>query len=344
VAAGTARTSRQFERAIHSYLDTYLHSDICYFIFAPTGMTVAAYFPNAETTGWQRRKFREGLAGDFWCQQCRPQPGETQIVRHSDHTPASVLKRTAFHRHHLQPAQLLHGASLVFWQSQNFLACLTLLRHERREDYCDDEMASLRLIYFGALQPLVRNLAHRHRQEHSIAALSKTIYLIDEPLVVAAAPDEVIAGSKPALRILQSWPSNGSLSHKLPRERIALPEGVRNWAASREAETTTLHPRWTVQMSALPPTQGRRIPSYFLLRLMGKNKNEPQRSWRELTQAERELVHGIVQGLSNRQIAAARGVAQATVKNQLSHLLKRLRLPNRTALAVHFHNNIKNGA
>jgi DNA-binding CsgD family transcriptional regulator len=344
VAAGGAATSRQFELAISRYLDTYLQSDRCFFIFVPAGTTTPSFFPDREKSGGHRRKFRDGLSDDFWYQQGRPEPGEMLIVRHSDHTPVGILRQTAFYREHLQPHCLLYGASLVFWQSGTFLGCLTLLRRERRGEYRDDEMANLRLIYFGALQPLVRNFALRQRQEHSLAALRQTIYLSHEPLVVVTSPDEVIAGSKPALRILQSWPSNGNLSHKLPRGRITLPGSIRKWAATQEAESASLHPRWALQLRALPPNDGQTKPSYFLLRLTTKNKNEPQRSWQELTSAERELVGGIVQGHSNRQIATARGVAPATVKNQLSHLLRRLRLKNRTALAVHFHNSVRNGA
>src|SRR5215472_7962719 len=54
-----------------------------------------------------------------------------------------------------------------------------------------------------------------------------------------------------------------------------------------------------------------------------------------LTSRQREVVHLIASGLSNRQIASHLGISEKTVKNHVSGILARLQLPARTAVAVH---------
>jgi luxR family two component transcriptional regulator len=42
-------------------------------------------------------------------------------------------------------------------------------------------------------------------------------------------------------------------------------------------------------------------------------------------------------GLSNREIAAELHLAEGTVKNHISALLRKTQVPDRTRLALHFH-------
>jgi DNA-binding CsgD family transcriptional regulator len=155
-------------------------------------------------------------------------------------------------------------------------------------------------------------------------------------VAVVAKPHEVVAGSKAALCVLQSWDGNGPLSHKLPRGPITLPGPIRKWYSGRDAGTSSLHPRWTIRLTHLKPPHRQPRASHFLIHLSEKTITYPQRSWHTLTTVERELVRGIMEGRSNPQIAQARGVSPATVKNQFSRLLGKLQLPNRTTLAVCF--------
>lgn len=51
-----------------------------------------------------------------------------------------------------------------------------------------------------------------------------------------------------------------------------------------------------------------------------------------LTKREKELIEFILKGWSNREIAQKLYLAEGTVKNQVSHLLKKLKLKRRTQL------------
>ena len=56
-----------------------------------------------------------------------------------------------------------------------------------------------------------------------------------------------------------------------------------------------------------------------------------------LTPTEKTVAELVGQGLSNRQIAAELHLAEGTVKNHISALLRKTQVPDRTRLALHFH-------
>ena len=56
-----------------------------------------------------------------------------------------------------------------------------------------------------------------------------------------------------------------------------------------------------------------------------------------LTPTEKTVAELVGQGLSNREIAAELHLAEGTVKNHISALLRKTQIPDRTRLALHFH-------
>lgn len=56
--------------------------------------------------------------------------------------------------------------------------------------------------------------------------------------------------------------------------------------------------------------------------------------WQQLTPRERDIVNWIVQGASNREIAQALYISEKTVKNNVTNILNRLNLRDRTQLAI----------
>ena len=56
-----------------------------------------------------------------------------------------------------------------------------------------------------------------------------------------------------------------------------------------------------------------------------------------LTPTEKTVAELVGQGLSNREIAAELHLAEGTVKNHISALLRKPQVPDRTRLALHFH-------
>jgi DNA-binding NarL/FixJ family response regulator len=53
-----------------------------------------------------------------------------------------------------------------------------------------------------------------------------------------------------------------------------------------------------------------------------------------LTQREQEIVYWLTKGSSNREIAQALFISEKTVKNNISNILSRLNLRDRTQLAI----------
>jgi DNA-binding CsgD family transcriptional regulator len=331
-----ADTCRHYEQAAGQLLKTFLHFDGCFFIFAPAGATTPAYFPDEKVVGTSRRRFREGLREDYWYRRHSPKVDRNGVVRHSDHTPLAQLKRTTFYRDCLNPLDYHYGASLVFWEKGLFLGCLTLLRNSHRGDFTDSEIHILRSLRRKPFTKAINRLAGHYRVLDELHALREAVYLCDDTCVVVNRPDRIVAGSKQALRMLQSWNGNGSLTHNLPRTRISLPVQLREWCEKLSAASLP-HPKWTVRLAALSSPDRRKKGSHFLLRLSRPSSTSlSPHGWPQLNHTERNLICGVVRGLTNREIAATRNTSFYTVKNQMSHLLKKLQVRNRVALAAQF--------
>lgn len=59
-------------------------------------------------------------------------------------------------------------------------------------------------------------------------------------------------------------------------------------------------------------------------------------SFDELTTSEREIARMVARGMTNRQIAALRGVKAGTIHVQLGRICRKLGARNRTVLAVEY--------
>jgi DNA-binding NarL/FixJ family response regulator len=55
-----------------------------------------------------------------------------------------------------------------------------------------------------------------------------------------------------------------------------------------------------------------------------------------LTEAERDIALAVSHGLSNAQIASARGSSPRTIANQMAAIMRKLGVSSRVELAVHF--------
>jgi DNA-binding NarL/FixJ family response regulator len=56
--------------------------------------------------------------------------------------------------------------------------------------------------------------------------------------------------------------------------------------------------------------------------------------YQELTRREGEVVHLVAQGLANKVVAGRLGIQEGTVKIHLHHIFRKLRVANRTSLAL----------
>ena len=67
---------------------------------------------------------------------------------------------------------------------------------------------------------------------------------------------------------------------------------------------------------------------------MRKTAKRGHRAHEPLTIRERQIVLALSEGATNREIGRRLRLAEGTVKVHLHHIYRKLRIPNRTALAV----------
>jgi len=61
----------------------------------------------------------------------------------------------------------------------------------------------------------------------------------------------------------------------------------------------------------------------------------------DLSDKEQELIEGVAQGMSNREISESLYLSEGTVRNRLSIILEKLNLRDRTQLAIFYYKNLK---
>ena len=70
---------------------------------------------------------------------------------------------------------------------------------------------------------------------------------------------------------------------------------------------------------------------------MAKSKDSvevPEQNIEEIKDSEWSIIEGIVEGLSNKEIATKLNFSEGTIRNNLSNILNKLGLKNRTQLAI----------
>lgn len=92
-------------------------------------------------------------------------------------------------------------------------------------------------------------------------------------------------------------------------------------------------PSPTLTLSAMPPGLTAETIELHGETLVLFSFPEPPAATDMLTDAERGIVHLLLQGLTTAQIASARGVANATVSSQLQSIYRKLGVTSRAELA-----------
>ncbi|MBL5011106.1 LuxR family transcriptional regulator [Enterococcus lactis] len=112
-------------------------------------------------------------------------------------------------------------------------------------------------------------------------------------------------------------------------------EGIKNGASGYLLKTT--EPKQLIQ-SIYSVMNGQSIFSHEVLTKAKKQidlqKSVPDLS--QLTPREKEIVHLVAKGMSNKQIASQLFLSEGTVNNSLSNILQKLALEHRTQLAIYY--------
>jgi DNA-binding CsgD family transcriptional regulator len=304
------------------------------------------------------RQVRHANKYDPWMRRS-PIGATVTVVRHSDYTPLSLLKRTVFYRDILQPTNSAYGASIVAWHGTTWLATLTVLRNEKQGDFSDADMAQL-LNWQRHFEVAVRRLALKKEAQLDDNSLSTFIWdlptsalLLDWDLV----PRHFNAA---AMELCAVWRRGVSAySKKTKNQKITVPDQIlaliprlkpRIESAKlarpgplRPVEFETLrHPTipglfakiYFIPSKSLTVSRGR-----FLIQLYHDRGSHTQSSaatyskLSRLSRYEREVALHAAKGLSNIEIGKVLKKSPGTVKIQLSQVYRKLHLKSRSQLA-----------
>src|SRR5450631_886732 len=77
---------------------------------------------------------------DIWMRRGPISPN-VRAIRHSDHTPLHILKRSLFFKKIIGVTGCSYGASVMAWRENTWLSTLTVFRTFEQGDFTDEDMA-----------------------------------------------------------------------------------------------------------------------------------------------------------------------------------------------------------
>jgi len=293
---------------------------------------------------------------DIWLRRSPVGPS-VKTVRHSDHTPQSILKRSLFYREVMTPANLEYGASLVAWHGDQWLATLTVFRNARQGDLSDDEMAQLAKwqIHFEAMVQRLAIAKEERLEEDSVSNFiwslpTSTCFVKWDmtPSHFTASAVELSNVWRKGLSMLalKGLPSRitvpkdllETLSRLKPRiesAKLARPGPLRAVALE-----TVEHPRirglvakiYFIPSKSLTLSRGRFMIEFHLDQPSAPPKL-PSTYLSVLSRSERKVAVEAAKGLSNEEIAQVLRKSKGTVKVQMAQVYKKMKLKSRAQLA-----------
>ena len=293
---------------------------------------------------------------DIWLRRSPVGP-EVKVVRHSDHTPLPILKRSLFYKKVMAPYNLEHGASLVTWHGNQWLATLTVFRNARQGDLSDAEMEQLGKwqVHFEAA---VQRLAHTREERLDDDSLSSFIWGLPTSAFFMKWDLTLSHFTAGAVELCKVWRKGlSSLAMKSSQSRLVVPKEILDVLprlkprieAAKLARPGPLRPVEfeTVTHPSIPGLSAKIyfIPSKSLTLSSGRFMVEmyhdhgnaakvPVSTFlSKLSRSERKVVLEAARGLSNAEIGRVLRKSPGTVKVQLAQAFKKLKLKSRAQLA-----------
>jgi len=174
------------------------------------------------------------------------------------------------------------------------------------------------------------------------------------PVMVAGEADSLaeavssLEGGAPAVVVLLQVPNSAAeveaMRRAWPETRVVVLAGQGDAGAmSRAMEAgidgyllTDMSPAALIHSISLVVMGENVFPTRLAFDLFrgGRGMEAPERRSTRLTRREIDILHGLLDGLSNKVIARNLGTTDATVKAQLRHLLRKIGAENRTQAAL----------
>lgn len=182
------------------------------------------------------------------------------------------------------------------------------------------------------LRRLFRQVRAFHRLGEECRALRWLLGRSDRPLALAH-PNGVLLGTTlPGREILQAIKFGPR--HYFRTDAPTLPAALVKAMGQTPSGQVKLSATSTARFGPVEWNAGPWLPLARIEYFIETTGRRPAPALSIMTAVERDIVQGLIQGKTNRQIAAGRGTAIATVKNQVSEILRKSGVSRRIELAA----------
>jgi DNA-binding CsgD family transcriptional regulator len=351
-----ADTTARLGKAMFDLIGPRMRHEALFIVFLPIKFELPALVSKRKVQPCADEYIRNTNKYDIWLRRSPVGPG-VKAVRHSDHTPFSILKRSLFYKNVMAPYKLEHGASIVAWHGNQWLSTLTVFRNARQGDLSDAEMEQLGKwqVHFEAA---VQHLAHTREERLDDDSLSSFIWGLPTSAFFMKWDLTLSHFTAGAVELGQVWRKGlSSLAMKSSQSRLVVPREILDALprlkprieAAKLARPGPLRPVEfeTVTHPTIPGLSAKIyfIPSKSLTLSSGRFMVEmyhdqghaakaPVATFlSKLSRSERKVVLEAARGLSNAEIARVLRKSPGTVKVQLAQAFRKLKLKSRAQLA-----------
>ena len=351
-----AETTSRMGKAIFDLIAPRIPHELLFIAFLPIKFELPSLCSEPKYKVYCDAYIRDTNKYDIWLRRSPVGPA-VKTVRHSDHTPPAVLKKSLFYRDVMVPANLEHGASLVAWHNDQWLATLTVFRNAQQGDFPDEEIEQLCKwqIHFEAV---VQKLALTKEKQLDDDSLSTFIW--DLPTSALILDWELMPRhfNAAAVELCNVWRDGlSAFSVKSDHHRIFVPQQIlavfpklkprielaklsRPGPLKPVEFETIKHPKvkglfakiYFIPSKSLTISRGRFLVQIYYDRISSELVPSSLILSR-LSRTERKVAVEAAKGLSNVEIARVLRKSPGTVKVQLGNAFKKLNLRSRAQLA-----------
>jgi DNA-binding CsgD family transcriptional regulator len=351
-----SESATRFGKAMFQLVQTRMAHQMLFVAFLPIKFELPCMVSGEQFKAVCDRYIQTLNKDDIWLKRSPVGPS-IRWVRHSDYTPLWMLKRSRFYRDVLKPMNGEHGASIVAWHGNDWLATLTIVKNSQQGDFTEEEMRKLESwqVHF---ESVARRLAFAKEGQLDDESLSTFIW--DLPTSALILDWDMVPRhfNASAVELCNVWQYGVSaFRKKVSHQRIRVPQEISAAIPAlkpqivaaklarpgplRRVEFQTLHHSTIQGLSAkvyfmpskgLSLTRGRFLIQFHYLR-QASDSPVLLTDLSNLSRPEREVALHAARGMTNQQIGKLLRKSAGTVKIQLSQVFKKLNLKSRVELA-----------
>lgn len=339
--------------ALHAATDTAAlwaaMNDLFETLFRPHFTVAALRFMAAQPTVTLRTRPAPKRSAAWWRRNIAVHPGiewlmrnpGAQLARVSDIMPLDELRRHPYYHTFIEPEGWLYGMGFFFWEGPELTAIIGVNRTEAQGDFTAAEVELCRSLY-PHLQVALRRVATIESKLNAQSAFSRLVLQLPQPTLLLGWDGRLLYKNKSAEACLERW-AGRTPGTAVPAEILAAARDLRTRMEARAAANQPLpevEPRTVVPgknhalaatLEAVHLNAAPLSPPTFLVQFTKDPAGVTALA--RLSVRERELALLLCDGRSNKELAAALGKSEHTVKNQLKTVFRKLGIRSRAHLA-----------